>query len=339
VKAVVLVGGEGTRLRPLTETTPKPLLPLVDRAILDHVLDHLVANGIREVIMSSPYLEDRFDPFIAGRHGEPAITWITEREPLGTGGAIVGALDRLGDEAFVALNGDILTDLALDEMVSEHRDRGAAATIALHPVEDVRAFGVVVRDGDGRVAAFREKPEEGGSGEINAGTYVLEPAALRPWSGAGAASIERDIFPRLIADGAPVHGFPADAYWTDLGTPERYLEAHLDLLRGAVLGASYEAPWLGDRVAVGADARVGRWSVLGASASVGAGASVDDSVLFPGALAGEDARVERSILGHGAVVEDGASAVGCVLGDGARVPAGLALEGWRGPAGAVAGPS
>src|ERR687897_106448 len=121
MKAVVLVGGEGTRLRPLTETVPKPLLPLVDRPMLDHVLDHLVAHGIREVIMSSPYLEETFHPFIRARGGDPAITWITEREALGTGGAVVSALDRLGDGPFFALNGDVLTDLDLTAMLASHR--------------------------------------------------------------------------------------------------------------------------------------------------------------------------------------------------------------------------
>ena len=139
MKAVVLVGGEGTRLRPLTETMPKPLLPLMDRRSLDHVLDHLARHGVHEVVLSSPYLESTFEPFIDARRGEPAITWVTEREPLGTGGAIVNALDRLGDEPFFALNGDILTDLDLTAMLALHRERAADVTIALHHVEDARA--------------------------------------------------------------------------------------------------------------------------------------------------------------------------------------------------------
>ena len=159
MKAVVLVGGEGTRMRPLTETTPKPLIPVVDRPGLDHVLDHLARHGVHEVVLSSPYLERVFHPFIAARHGDPAITWITESEPLGTGGAIVNALPGLGDEPFFALNGDILTDLDLTAMLAFHRERGAAVTIALHHVEDARAFGLVVTDADGRVEEFREKPE------------------------------------------------------------------------------------------------------------------------------------------------------------------------------------
>ena len=177
MKAVVLVGGEGTRLRPLTETVPKPLLPLVDRPILEHVLDHLVAHGVAEVVMSSPYLEETFHPFLEARGGRPAVTWVTEREPLGTGGAIVSVLDRLGDEPFLALNGDILTDLDLTAMLERHRSRGAAVTIALHRVEDARAFGLVATDPTGRVTEFREKPPDPIPGDINAGTYVLDPPA------------------------------------------------------------------------------------------------------------------------------------------------------------------
>ena len=181
MKAVVLVGGEGTRMRPLTETMPKPLLPLLDRRSLDHVLDHLARHGVHEVVLSSPYLEATFHPFIEARRGNPAITWITETEALGTGGAIVNALDRLGDEPFFALNGDILTDLDLTAMLAFHRDREAAVTIALHHVEDARAFGLVATEPDGRVLEFREKPQDAIPGDINAGTYLLDPEALGGW--------------------------------------------------------------------------------------------------------------------------------------------------------------
>ena len=227
-----------TRLRPLTETVPKPLLPLVDRPILGHVLDHLVVHGVHEVIMSSPYLEGTFHPFIEARGGDPAITWITEREALGTGGAIVSVLDRLGDHPFFALNGDVLTDLDLTAMLASHRERGAAVTIARHHVEDARAFGLVEADRVGRITAFREKPPDPLPGDINAGTYVLEPSALRAWPAGTSISIEAEIFPGLIRDGAAMHAFDDDAYWLDLGTPEQYLRAHVDLLGGRVRGIS-----------------------------------------------------------------------------------------------------
>ncbi len=329
MKAVVLVGGEGTRLRPLTETVPKPLLPLVDRPILDHVLDHLVAHGVREVIMSSPYLEETFHPFIESRGGDPRITWITEREPLGTGGAVVSALDHLGDEAFFALNGDILTDLDLTAMRESHRGRGAAATIALHHVEDARAFGLVVTDPTGRITEFREKPPDPIAGDINAGTYVLEPAALRAWPAGSYLWIEGEVFPTLIQDGALVHGFDAGAYWLDLGTPEQYLRAHFDLLAGRVRGTSYDAPWVGPGASVDPTARIGRSVVIGETARVGARAEVEDAVLLPGAQVDEDARVVRSIVGSRGTIGKGAALVDSVLGEGARVPPGVTLEGVR----------
>jgi mannose-1-phosphate guanylyltransferase len=339
VKAVVLVGGEGTRLRPLTETVPKPLLPLVDRPILDHVLDHLVSHGIREVLMSSPYLERTFDGFLAARGGSPPIRWITEPEPLGTGGAIVSVLEELGSEPFVALNGDILTDLDLTAMIRHHRDRVADATIALHHAEDARAFGLVALDGDRRVTEFREKPSAAVDGDINAGTYVLEPSALRRWEAGRSASIERDIFPALIADGARVLGFPSDAYWLDLGTPEQYLRAHADLLEGRVGGRRYDDPWLGPDVRIDPTARIGRSVAVGPRAVVGAEARVEDAVLLPGAEVREAARVRASIVGPRAIVGRGATIERSVLGEGARVPEGVALTGGRVSAGALAEPS
>ena len=212
MKAVVLVGGEGTRLRPITETMPKPLVPLMDRPSLDHVLDHLARHGVHEVVLSSSYLETVFHAFIEARHGDPEITWITETDPLGTGGAIVNALEHLDEEPFFALNGDILTDLDLTAMLAFHRDRGAAATIALTHVQAARPFGLVPTEPDGRVIEFREKPVELVPGDINAGTYVLEPSALGAWAVGENVSIERQIFPGLIAEGRPPYGFLSEAY-------------------------------------------------------------------------------------------------------------------------------
>jgi mannose-1-phosphate guanylyltransferase len=318
-------------LRPLTRTTPKPLLPLVDRPILDHVLDRLVDHGVEEVVMSSPYLEATFEPFLASRVGRPRITWITEREPLGTGGAIVSVLDRLGDEPFLALNGDVVTDLDLGALVAQHRRAGAAVTIALHHVDDARAFGLVDSDRDGRVTAFREKPPDVVPGDINAGTYVIEPSALSPWAPHTYVWIEGEIFPRLIRDGAIVAGFRSEAYWLDLGTPEHYLRAHADLLAGVVAGRSYAAPWLGPDAAVDPTASVGADVAIGARATVAAGATVRSSVVMADARIGPDARVERSILGPGAAVGEGATLLDSILGEGAGVSARASLRDARVP--------
>ncbi len=319
MKAVVLVGGEGTRMRPLTETTPKPLIPLVDRPSLDHVLDHLVRHGVHEVVMSSPYLEATFLPFVEARGGDPAITWITEPEPLGTGGAIVHALQALGPEPFFALNGDILTDLDLSAMLASHRERGAAVTITLQHVPDARAFGLVETDAGGRILAFREKPEAEMAGDVNAGTYLIDPAALAGWPGGRSISIEREIFPGVIDAGHPVFGFLADAYWLDLGTPEKYLQAHRDLLDGRVRGVSYPAPWISPDADVDPEARLGRWVTVAAGATVGATADLDDAVLHPGARVGAGARIRGSVLGPASSVGAGATVEGSVLGERAVV--------------------
>lgn len=329
MKAVVLVGGFGTRLRPLTETIKKELLPLVDRPILDHVLDRLVAHGVHEVVMSSPYLEEAFHPFIESRHGNPLITWITETEPLGTGGAIVNTLVAVGDEPFFALNGDILTDLDLTAMRDRHRERGAAVTIALHHVEDARAFGLVEVDADGKVLAFREKPEQPIEADVNAGTYLLDPAVLRAWTPDREISIEREIFPAVIAEGHPVFGYPGDCYWIDLGTPEKYLQAHRDLLAGRVRDVTYEAPWIAPNADVEPGAAVDARSAVGAEARVAAGATVEASVLHPGASVAAGAVVRTSILGPGAHVGVNVRLVDAVLGAGARVADGADLTGVR----------
>lgn len=325
MKAVVLVGGEGTRLRPLTETIPKPLLPLLNRAFLHRVLDHLAIHGVHEVILSSPYLEEAFLPFIEERHGDPTVTWITEETPLGTGGAIVNALPNV-DDTFLVLNGDILTDLDLGALLAFHRDRRAAATIALTPVEDARPFGLVVTEPDGRVLEFREKPTEPVPGNVNAGTYVLEPDALTGWARGETISVERDIFPALIERGDPVYAFVSDAYWMDLGTPEKYLSAHFDLLEGRMREVTVEAPLIAESAEVDIRAHLGRWVVLEERVVVGADAELDDTVVLAGARIGSGARVVGSIVGPGVEIGHGALVDGCVLGAGATIPSGAAIR-------------
>jgi mannose-1-phosphate guanylyltransferase len=336
VKAVVLVGGEGTRLRPLTETIPKPLVPLVDRAFLHHVLDHLAGHGVHEVVLSSAYLEATFRAFLDERHGDPAVRWITEATPLGTGGAVANAAREGGIEGtFLVLNGDILTDLDLTALVEWHRARGADATIALTAVADARPFGLVMLDQDSRVLEFREKPEERVPGTVNAGTYVLEAPTLRAVPAGRAVSIEREVFPQLIASGAAVYGCVADAYWIDLGTPEKYLRATFDALAGLVRGLSYPTPYVAPGAEVSVTARVGPSVAVCAGARVEAGAIVEDSVLLPGSVVEAGAEVDGSIVGPGARVGRGAWLRGAVLAEGAVVPARTESDGARVGAGQI----
>jgi NDP-sugar pyrophosphorylase family protein len=327
MKAIVLVGGEGTRMRPLTETIKKELLPLVDRAILDHTLDRLVRHGVEEVVMSSPYLEATFEPFIQARRGSPVITWITEEQALDTGGAIVHALDRVGDESFFVLNGDVVTDLDLTALVEFHLDRRAVASIAVTHMDDARSYGLVVSNEDGRLREFREKPEEPVPGTINAGTYVLEPAALGSWHRGERVNIEREIFPVLIAREEPVYSFLSDAYWMDTGTPERYLQAHFDALDGRMHGLHYDAPFVAPSAIADPGAKLGRLVVAGNEVRIAARADVDRSVLLEGSVVGEGAHVTGSILGPRSSVGAGAVVLDCVLGEAASVPEGARLSG------------
>lgn len=329
VKAIVLVGGEGTRLRPLTETIPKPLIPLVDRPFLDHLLDHLALHGVDEALLSSSYLEASFRPFLDRRRRPPNVTWVSEPSPLGTGGAVANAARGL-DEAVLVLNGDILTDLDLTALIAHHRERGAAATITVSPVTDARPFGLVMLDADGhRIVEFREKPPDPIPGLVNAGTYVLEPEVLAGVPSDRAVSIEREVFPGLIASGRKVSAFVSHAYWMDLGTPEKYLRATFDALEGTVGGLTYQAPHVDPSSEVSLRSHLGRWVVVGPRARVADDAQIEDTVLLDGSVVEEGARVRDSIIGPGARIGAGAVVVGAVLAEGSAIPPGTTSDGAR----------
>ena len=331
-KAVVLVGGEGTRLRPLTETIPKPLIPLVDRPFLSHVLARLVAHGVEEVLLSSPYLEQRFADFVEEAKSDIGLTWIREATPLGTGGAVANAL-RDVDEPVYVLNGDILTDLDLSALATRHIERDAAATIALTPVDDARPYGLVMLNEEQRVLEFREKPSRPIPGVVNAGTYVLDPRALAGVASDRPVSIEREVFPALIARGEGVFGFVGQGYWMDLGTPEKYLQATFDALEGRIAGLEYVAPHVDLTAGVSLQARLGRWVVIGPGASVADAAEVEDSVVLAGSIVEQGARVRSSILGPRSRVGSGAIVEGAVLAEGASIRPGTESAGARVPAG------
>ncbi len=310
MKAVVLVGGEGTRLRPLTLTTPKQMLPIVGVPMIERVLGHLASHGIEEAILSLGYLPDAFkEAYPDGHAAGVALTYAVEPEPLDTAGAVRFAAMFAGiDDTFVVLNGDVLTDLDLSKLVSFHRTSGAEGTIALHPVPDPSAFGVVPTDADGRVTAFVEKPprDEAPTNEINAGTYVFEPSVLPRISASGRVSIERETFPAMVRDGV-LFAMSDDGYWLDTGTPAAYLQANHDLLSGrrtATLGAGLTDT--GNRVYAAGESTLGG-NVIGPSA------------FFAGCSVAEGARVERSVLGTGTVVEAGAVVLDSVLMDGSHV--------------------
>jgi mannose-1-phosphate guanylyltransferase len=327
VQAIVLVGGEGTRLRPLTETVPKPALTLVDRPFLAYMIEWLAGHGVDEVVLACGFLPDVLREALAGEEERAgvSISYVVEPERRGTAGAIRFAADELGDrleDRFLALNGDVLTDLDLTALLRTHVDSGAEATIALHPVEDSSAYGLVSADSGGRVLAFTEKTGEAVPGEINAGMYVLERPVLDLIPPGEEVSIERDVFPRLVGEG--LHGLRLDGYWMDIGTPERYLEATWDILERRVeTRVQPTAPGMlvGPGAQVADGATVGPRVVLGRGSRVEAGAEVRDSVLLDGCVVGEGARVSGSILSAAVAVADRAQLEGAVVGGGESVPA------------------
>lgn len=317
MRAVVLVGGEGTRLRPLTLTTPKQMLPVGGRPMIERVLEWLAGHGVDEAVLSLGYRPDAFlEAYPDGESCGVALRYAVEDTPLDTAGAIrFAALDAgISEETFVVVNGDVLTDLDLTALVDFHRTRRAEATIALTPVEDPSAFGVVPTGPDGRVIAFIEKPprHEAPTNYINAGTYVLEPSVLARIASDRRVSIERETFPALVAEGR-LFALGSDAGWRDAGTPRTYLDANLAYApqgrRSWPGGGSALASVIGEDVTVGPAAVVER-SVLMPGATVGEGASVIDSVIGPKACIGAGARVSAlSVLGDGCVVGDGAELV------------------------------
>jgi mannose-1-phosphate guanylyltransferase len=357
MQALILVGGEGTRLRPLTLTRPKPALRLVDRPFIRFVLDWVARHGVDEVVMACGFRAEDLRSALGDRiEGGPRIHYLEEPEPLGTAGPIRLAADEglLGDR-FLALNGDLLTDLDLSALIALHDERDAIATLGLYPVADPTSYGLVRRDGGpdgpgarpsapaGEVREFLEKPDPEAidTNEVNAGTYVLDRRVIEEIPSGRAVSIEREVFPRLVGKG--LYGRRLEGYWMDIGTPERYLQASWDILERRVetdLAGRLDGDGLMvsgraevDRTAmvsppalieagctVASGAAIGARAVLGAGTSIGAGASVLGSVLDSGCSLASGAVVRDSILASGVEVGEGARiGSGAVIGEGAQI--------------------
>lgn len=329
MRAVVLVGGFGTRLRPLTLHVPKPMLPVGHRPIVELLMNELAAAGVTDVVLALGF---KPEPFLAafpdGTCAGLRLHYAVEPEPLDTAGAIGFAAGQIGmDDTFVVVNGDVLTDLDIASLVRFHRDRGAEATLHLTPVDDPSAYGVVDTDDDGRVRRFVEKPPPGTepSDEVNAGTYVLEPSVLERIPAGRRVSIEREVFPAMAADRS-LFALRTDDYWLDTGRPEPYRRANLDLLDGVRRVGRCVPVEPGAVVASTAEVV---HSVVSAGASIGDGARVVDSVVLPGARIGAGAVVSRSVVmgrvGTGARIDD------AVIGADGEVPAGSEAWGVRIP--------
>jgi mannose-1-phosphate guanylyltransferase len=353
LQALILAGGEGTRLRPLTTTIPKPVLPLANRPFISYMLDWLAAHGFREVVMSCGFLADGVRAVLGDGAGHGLkIRYVEEPEPLGTAGAVKFAEDLL-EERFAVLNGDILTDFDLSALHALHGRRGARATIALIEVEDPSAYGLVLRDSEDRVTEFLEKPEAplpDVPSLINAGAYVLEHEVLASVPEGRPVSFEREVFPALVGDG--LFGCAVSGYWIDIGTPERYLQSTRDILEGTIKTAGGAIPstrpsigedstlasdvelrqpvLVGVECEIGEKAEVGPVAVLGDRCLIGPRSRLENAVLLEGASVGGDAVVRDSIVGSGAQVGAGSSVEGgTIVGAGARVEDGAAVSGGR----------
>lgn len=326
-EAIVLVGGLGTRLRPLTLNTPKPMLPVAGVPLLAHQLARLRAAGVDHVVLATSYRAEVFEGhFGAGAAYGVELEYAVETVPLGTGGAIRNVSSRLrsrADDPVLIVNGDVLSGHDLTAQLDRHRDRDADVTLHLVEVPDARAFGCVPTDETGRVTAFLEKMPEPVTNQINAGTYVFKRKVVDEIPPDRVVSVERETFPDLLAAGACIAGFVDSSYWLDLGTPQAYVRGSCDLVLGRVASGALPGP-VGDRLVlpgaeVSADAMVTGGTTIGAGAHVGPAAVVDGSVVLDRAVVEAGAVVRDSVVGAGARVGAGSELAGVVVGDGAQV--------------------
>jgi mannose-1-phosphate guanylyltransferase len=331
VQALILAGGEGTRLRPLTSTVPKPVVPLVDRPFIAFMLAWLHEHGVDDVVMSCGHLASGVRNVLGdGSAYGMRLRYVEEPRPLGTGGAVKYA-ESLLDERFLMLNGDVLTDLDLTAQLEQHERTGAAATISLVAVEDPSAYGLVRTASDGAVEAFVEKPapDQIDTNRVNAGAYVLERRVLDRLTAGEPASIERDLFPELVGHG--LYGHLTEGYWLDIGTPERYLTGTFDLLEGTV--HSPVAARMGDGFLAIAEnvenaGRIIPSALIEAGCRIGPGARIGGRVVLEsGVHVGADTTIERAVVLQGAEIGAGCTLRGCIVGGGVRIGDGCVIEG------------
>jgi mannose-1-phosphate guanylyltransferase len=340
LKAAILAGGLGTRMRPLTFTTPKPLLPVLNVPMLVRTIERL-PKGVDGVVLAVNYLADQIAAYLKENPMPLPVKLVQEDEPLGTAGAVRNLERDLGGERFFVLNGDVITSVDLGAMVDFHRRRGGVGTLHLWPVEDPTRFGIARVDDDGRILEFKEKPrlEEAFSNLINAGTYILEPEVLDTIPKGRAVSIEREIFPQLIDRG--LYGYTSGEFWIDAGKPLDYIEAHRLLMnvdraryrpRRKLPGVEVEPPCLIPASAeLAPGVRIGPNVSLGERVVIGEGAQVADSVLLDGVRVGARARIEMSVVGNGAFIGDGARlSRGTVVADGGEVGPGRRTANFEG---------
>lgn len=326
MKAIVMAGGEGTRLRPLTCAVPKPMVEILDKPMLEYTLEHLLTHDIHEAALTLAYhpsvITEYFD---AHRPQSIELSYFIEDAPLGTAGSVKNAASFV-DGTFLILSGDALTDIDLTQAASAHAQSGSIATIVLKKMGNPQGYGVVITDEDNMVERFVEKPgwEDVFSDTINTGLYLLEPEALELIPSGQAFDFAKDLFPLMMRKGMKIHGYVADGYWCDVGNIESYIRAHEDMLRGAVnaaiRGHNIGGIWVGDGVALSSSALLQSPGFVGAGASVGDGAKIGRfSCIGAGARVGAHANIKRSVLHGGARVGRHAKLSGCVVASGCSV--------------------
>jgi mannose-1-phosphate guanylyltransferase len=327
MEAVMLVGGKGTRLRPLTMSAPKPMLPIAGVPVTTHMLTRARDAGITHVVLATSYRAEVFEKhFGEGSEIGLELEYVTEEEPLGTGGAIrnVAELLRGGpDDPVVIFNGDILSGLDIAALVSRHVGRGAAVTLHLTEVEDPRPFGVVLTDPDGWVLEFLEKTPRPPSNHINAGCYVFRRSLIDTLPAGRPVSVERETFPGLLAAGTPVMSYVDSTYWLDLGTPDAFVRGSRDIVTGRIAspalwgapGGALVLPY----ASIAPDAVIGGGSVVGRRAVIGAGARLDGTIVFDDATIQGGVDISDSVIGRGSSIGARTSLTGVVVGDGVTI--------------------
>jgi mannose-1-phosphate guanylyltransferase len=329
MEAVILVGGHGTRLQPLTLRTPKPMLPLAGVPFLSHQIVRLRDAGVDHIVLATSYLPEVFtEHFGSGAGFGVRIDYVTEVEPLGTGGGIRNIADRLecsADAPVLIVNGDVLSGHDIEAQLELHRRRDAAVTLHLVEVEDARPFGCVPTDSHARVTGFIEKSDDPVTNRINAGCYVFARHVIDEIPAGRPVSVERETFPALLAGHAVVLGYVESAYWLDVGTPTAFVRGSADVVAGVLASAALPG-LVGESLIVGpaavdASARVSGGSAIGADATIEAGAQIESSVIGDGARIGADSVLVRCLVGPGAQIGPRCSLTDAVIGDGARVGA------------------
>jgi len=331
VKAVILVGGEGTRLRPLTYTTVKAMVPVLNKPFIEYVIRYLSNHNIKEIILALGYKPDCItDYFGDATQLGTKLVYSVETEPLGTAGAIKNA-EQYIDDTFFIMNGDIFTDLNLTEMLRFHRDRGAMVTIALTPVDDPTRFGVVETDSNQRVTSFVEKPkrEQVTSNMINAGVYIVESQVLKRIPKDKRFMFERDVFPALLAEGEPIFSYASKAYWIDTGTPEQYLQLSSDLMFGKSVQVTFKPEdvridkgtsvhpqaRLTGPILVDGDCTIGKYAQLKGPVAIGTGCTIKDGAI-----------IENSILWQNVTIGEQATLKDCIVASNSYIPNNACVE-------------